>query len=53
MKDIKTIEAEYQYAKDQYASLSVNTNEAINKLDKMTWQVLKHLMQSLEAGAFR
>ena len=50
MKNKNTIENEYQYAKDQYASLGVNTDEAIKKLDKI--KISLHCWQADDVAGF-
>ena len=50
MKDIKTIEAEYQYAKEEYSTLGVNTDEAISRLDKI--KISLHCWQADDVAGF-
>jgi L-rhamnose isomerase len=50
MENKKTIEAEYQYAKDQYAQLGVDTDEAINQLDKI--KISLHCWQADDVAGF-
>lgn len=46
----KTIEAEYHYAKQQYSSLGVNTDEAISRLDKI--KISLHCWQADDVAGF-
>ncbi|MHB8336707.1 MAG: L-rhamnose isomerase [Ignavibacteriaceae bacterium] len=46
----KTIEAEYQYSKQQYSSLGVNTDEAISRLDKI--KISLHCWQADDVAGF-
>lgn len=50
MKDVKAIENAYQYAKDQYSSLGVSTDEAIEKMNQV--KISLHCWQSDDVGGF-
>ena len=46
----KTIEIEYQYAKEEYSTLGVNTDEAISRLDKI--KISLHCWQADDVAGF-
>jgi L-rhamnose isomerase len=50
MQDKKTIEKAYQHAKEQYALLGINTDEALAKLDKIN--ISLHCWQTDDVGGF-
>ena len=50
MKNKKTIENEYRYAKRQYATLGVNTDEALGKLNKIN--ISLHCWQADDVSGF-
>lgn len=50
MQDKKTVEKAYQHAKEQYAAFGINTDEALQKLDKI--QISLHCWQTDDVGGF-
>ncbi len=50
MQDKKTVEKAYQYAKEQYAAFGINTDEALQKLDKIN--ISLHCWQTDDVGGF-
>jgi len=50
MQDKKAIEKAYQYAKQQYAAFGIDTDDAIEKLDKI--KISLHCWQTDDVGGF-
>ncbi|MDP3441772.1 MAG: L-rhamnose isomerase, partial [Ignavibacteria bacterium] len=50
MKDTKSIETAYQLAKEQYNSLGVNSDEAIEKMNEV--KISLHCWQADDVGGF-
>ncbi len=50
MKDSKTIKSAYQYAKEQYAEIGINTDEVIAQLDKI--KISLHCWQADDVSGF-